>query len=200
MEQAILGKDGYALNDGEIIVHNYDGETREYISTSTEYLAVGVGILACSCLDAPGTHKAGYAICRSVDLNSWEYVPDHRGEVVYSTETGDTKEITVPGDYPENTTTIAPLTPYDKWDGEKWVTDTEAQHSAAVEAAEAQRQSLIDAAMASISLIQLKLQARRKLTQPENTRLNAVLDYIDAVTATDTSTAPDVIWPELPEA
>ncbi|EFJ8590869.1 TPA: tail fiber assembly protein [Escherichia coli] len=200
MEQAILGKDGYALNDGEIIVHNYDGETREYISTSTEYLAVGVGIPACSCLDAPGTHKAGYAICRSVDLNSWEYVPDHRGEVVYSTETGDTKEITVPGDYPENTTTIAPLTPYDKWDGEKWVTDTEAQHSAALDAAEVKRQSLIDAAMASISLIQLKLQAGRKLTQPENTRLNAVLDYIDAVTATDTSTAPDVIWPELPEA
>ena len=33
MEQAILGKDGYALNDGEIIVHNYDGETREYISS-----------------------------------------------------------------------------------------------------------------------------------------------------------------------
>ena len=200
MEQAILGKDGYALNDGEIIVHNYDGETREYISTSTEYLAVGVGIPACSCLDAPGTHKAGYAICRSVDLNSWEYVPDHRGEVVYSTETGDTNEITVPGDYPENTTTIAPLTPYDKWDGEKWVTDTEAQHSAALDAAEAQRQSLINAAMASISLIQLKLQAGRKLTQAETTRLNAVLDYIDAVTATDTSTAPDVIWPELPEA
>ncbi|EMF4054433.1 tail fiber assembly protein [Escherichia coli] len=199
MEHAILGKDGYALNDGEIIVHNYDGETREYISTSTEYLAVGVGIPACSCLDAPGTHKAGYAICRSVDLNSWEYVPDHRGEVVYSTETGDTKEITVPGDYPENTTTIAPLTPYDKWDGEKWVTDTEAQHSAALDAAEAQRQSLINAAMASISLIQLKLRAGRKLTQAETTRLNAVLDYIDAVTATDTSTAPDVIWPELPE-
>ncbi|WP_172803118.1 tail fiber assembly protein, partial [Escherichia coli] len=112
----------------------------------------------------------------------------------------DTKEITVPGDYPENTTTIAPLTPYDKWDSEKWVTDTEAQHSAALDAAEVKRQSLIDAAMASIGLIQLKLQAGRKLTQPENTRLNAVLDYIDAVTATDTSTAPDVIWPELPEA
>ena len=110
------------------------------------------------------------------------------------------KEITALGDYPENTTTIAPLTPYDKWDGEKWVTDTEAQHGAAVDAAEAQRQSLIDAAMASISLIQLKLQAGRKLTQAETTRLNAVLDYIDAVTATDTSTAPDVIWPELPEA
>ncbi|ELM8129751.1 tail fiber assembly protein [Escherichia coli] len=183
-----------------MIVHNYDGETREYISTSTEYLAVGVGIPACSCLDAPGAHKAGYAICRSVELNSWEYVPDHRGETVYSTENGRKVTISDIGEYPENTTTIAPLTPYDKWDGEKWVTDTEAQHSAAVDAAEAQRQSLIDAAMASISLIQLKLQAGRKLMQAETTRLNAVLDYIDAVTATNTSTAPDVIWPELPEA
>ncbi|EIW7421716.1 tail fiber assembly protein [Escherichia coli] len=200
MEQAILGKDGYALNDGEIIVHNYDGETREYISTSTEYLAVGVGIPACSCLDAPVTHKAGYTICRSVDLKSWEYVSDHRGEIVYNTETGDAKEITAPGDYPENTTTIAPLTPYDKWDGEKWVTDTEAQHGAAVEAAETKRQSLADAAMASISLIQLKLQAGRKLTQAETTRLNAVLDYIDALNAMDINMAPDINWPEIPLA
>ncbi|MGV2649837.1 tail fiber assembly protein [Escherichia coli] len=200
MNNAILNNELIAVQEGNIIVYNYNSETREYISASTEFLAVGVGIPAYSCLDAPGTHKAGYAICRSMDLNSWEYVPDHRGETVYDTETGEAKEITVPGDYPENTTTLAPLTSYDKWDGEKWVTDTEAQHSAAVDAAEAQRQSLIDTAMASISLIQLKLQAGRKLTQAETTRLNAVLDYIDAVTATDTSTAPGVIWPELPEA
>ncbi|EKE0004989.1 tail fiber assembly protein [Escherichia coli] len=200
MNSAILNNELIAVQAGNIIVYNYDSETKEYISASTEYLAVGVGIPAYSCLDAPGIHKAGYAICRSLDLNSWEYVPDHRGEIVYNTETGDAKEITAPGDYPENTTTIAPLTPYDKWDGEKWMTDTEAQHGAEVEAAEAQRQSLINAAMASISLIQMKLQAGRKLTQAETTRLNAVLDYIDAVTVTDTSTAPDVIWPELPEA
>ncbi|HBP7867500.1 TPA: tail fiber assembly protein [Escherichia coli] len=199
MDNAVLNRELIATKAGNITVYNYDGETREYISTSTEYLALGVGIPACSCLDAPGIYKAGYAICRSVDLNSWEYVPDHRGEIVYSTETGGSKEITVPGDYPEKTTTIAPLTPYDKWDGEKWVTDTEAQHRAAVDMAETQRQSLIDAAMVSISLIQLKLQAGRKLTQAENTRLNAVLDYTDAVMATDTSTAPDVIWPVPPE-
>ncbi|EIG6327504.1 tail fiber assembly protein, partial [Escherichia coli] len=179
MYNAILNNKFIATKAGEITVYNYDSETREYISASIEYLAVGVGIPAYSCLDAPGTHKAGYAICRSADFNSWEYVPDHRGEVVYNTETGESKEITAPGDYPDNTTTIAPLTPYDKWNGEKWVTDTEAQHSAA---AEAQRQSLMDTAMASISLIQLKLQAGRKLTQAETTRLNAVLDYIDAVT------------------
>ncbi|EEW8233197.1 tail fiber assembly protein, partial [Escherichia coli] len=187
MDNAVLNSEIIATKAGNITVYNYDGETREYISTSNEYLAVGVGIPAYSCLDSPGTYKAGYAICRSADFNSWVYVPDHRGEIVYNTETGESKQITAPGDYPENTTTIAPLTPYDKWDGEKWVTDTGAQHSAAVDAAEAQRQSLIDTAMASISLIQLKLQAGRKLTQAETTRLNAVLDYIDAVTATDTS-------------
>ncbi|ADT74450.1 tail fiber assembly protein [Escherichia coli] len=199
MDSTVLNSEFIATKAGNITVYNYDGETREYISISTEYLAVGVGIPACSCLDAPGAYKAGYTICRSADFNSWEYVPDHRGEIVFSTATGESKEITAPGNYPDNTTTIAPLTPYDKWDGEKWVTDTEAQHGAAVEAAEAQRQSLIDAAMASISLIQLKLQAGRKLTQAETTRLNAVLDYTDAVTATDTSTAPDIIWPVFPE-
>ncbi|ASO92045.1 tail fiber assembly protein [Escherichia coli] len=199
MYNAILNNKFIATKAGEITVYNYDSETREYISASIEYLAVGVGIPAYSCLDAPGTHKAGYAICRSADFNSWEYVPDHRGEVVYNTETGESKEITAPGDYPDNTTTIAPLTPYDKWNGEKWVTDTEAQHSAAVDAAEAQRQSLMDTAMASINLIQLKLQAGRSLTQAETNRLNTVLNYIDAVTATDTSTAPDIIWPVFPE-
>ena len=125
MDNAVLNSELIATKAGNITVYNYDGETREYISASTEYLAVGVGIPAYSCLDAPGTSKAGYTICRSVDLKSWEYVSDHRGEIVYNTETGESKEITAPGDYP---TTIAPLTPYDKWDGEKWVTDINAQH------------------------------------------------------------------------
>ncbi|CAM7565935.1 tail fiber assembly protein [Escherichia coli] len=199
MNNAELNSELIATMAGEITVYNFDVVSREYISASTEYLAVGVGIPAYSCLDAPGAYKAGYAICRSADFNSWEYVPDHRGEIVFSTETGESKEITVPGDYPENTTTFAPLTPYDKWDGEKWVTDIEAQHSAAVDAAEVQRQLLIDIAMASISLIQLKLQAGRNLTQAETNRLNTVLDYIDAVTETNTSTAPDIIWPAFPE-
>ncbi|WP_329798773.1 tail fiber assembly protein, partial [Escherichia coli] len=76
----------------------------------------------------------------------------------------------------------------------------ERSHDELVADAEQKKQSLIDTAMASISLIQLKLQAGRNLTQAETTRLNAVLDYIDAVTATDTCTAPDVNWPAFPEA
>ncbi|EFE3269945.1 TPA: tail fiber assembly protein [Escherichia coli] len=199
-KEITLDENGFATEAGFITIYNYNGETMEFTSASLEYLPVGVGVPGNSCVDAPISKKDGFAVCRTADLTGWEYVADHRGEIVFSTETGESKEITSLGDYPENTTTITPLTPYDKWDGEKWVTDTEAQHSAAVEAAEAQRQSLIDAAMASISLIQLKLRAGRNLTQAETARLNAALDYIDAVEATDTSTAPDVIWPELPEA
>ncbi|HIE3872464.1 tail fiber assembly protein [Enterobacter roggenkampii] len=66
--------------------------------------------------------------------------------------------------------------------------------------AEGKRESLIDQAMQSISVIQLKLQAGRKLTTAETEKLNSTLDYIDAVTAIDTSTAPDIKWPERPVA
>ncbi|EOW8249841.1 tail fiber assembly protein [Escherichia coli] len=199
-KEITLDENGFATEAGFITVYNYNGETMEFTSASLEYLPVGVGVPGNSCVDAPGSKKDGFAIRRNADLTGWEYVADHRGETVYSTETGEPVSVSQLGEYPEGTTTKAPDTPYDKWDGQKWVTDADAQHSAALDAAEAQRQSLIDAAMASISLIQLKLRAGRKLTQAETTRLNAVLDYIDAVEATDTSTAPDVIWPELPEA
>ncbi|WP_146637750.1 tail fiber assembly protein, partial [Salmonella enterica] len=55
-------------------------------------------------------------------------------------------------------TTIAPSGPYDKWDGKKWVTDTEAQHAADVEAAEQQKTALLSEAQATISLWQTELQ------------------------------------------
>ncbi len=73
MNKAVLNSELITTKAGNITVYNFDAETKEYLSTSTEYLAVGVGIPAYSCLDAPGTHKAGYAICRSADFNSWEY-------------------------------------------------------------------------------------------------------------------------------
>lgn len=72
-------------------------------------------------------------------------------------------------------------------------------HDVLVSLAEQNRQSLIDSAMQSVSVLQLKLQAGRKLTADETSKLNAVLDYIDAVNAVDTSTAPDISWPAKPE-
>ncbi|EPI8382865.1 tail fiber assembly protein, partial [Escherichia coli] len=183
---------------GDMRCFYYDAETSEYTGWSDEYINTGVSMPACSTGIDPGENIPGKVAVFTG--KGWSHEEDHRNETVYSTENGAAVTVDYIGAIKNGYVTLSPLTPYDKWDCEKWVTDTEAQHGAAVEAAEAQRQSLIDAVMASISLIQLKLQAGRKLTQAETTRLNTVLDYIDAVTATDTSTAPDVIWPELPEA
>ncbi|MCF1967130.1 tail fiber assembly protein, partial [Escherichia coli] len=38
MNNAILNDDLIAVQAGNIVVYNYDDETREYISESTEYL------------------------------------------------------------------------------------------------------------------------------------------------------------------
>ncbi|HHT4575401.1 TPA: tail fiber assembly protein [Escherichia coli] len=198
MTQAKLNSELIATVAGDITVFNYDGETREYLSTSVEYLAVGVGLPANSCTDAPGEAKAGSAICRTVDFTAWEYIADHRGETVYSTETGEEVSITAPGDYPENTTTLAPATPYDTWNGSEWVTDTEAQHAADVEAAEQQKTALLSEAQATISLWQTELQLGI-ISDEDKASLITWMNYIKAVQAVDTSKAPDIIWPDKPE-
>lgn len=198
-KEITLDENGFATEAGFITVYNYNGETREFISSSVEYLPFGVGVPAHSCVDAPGSKKDGFAVCRTADLTGWEYVADHRGETVYSTETGQEVTISDIGDYPENTTTQAPSTQYDKWNGTGWVTDSDEQHAANVDAAERHKANLLSAANSKISLWQTELQLGI-ISDDDKASLIAWIGYIKAVTATDTSTAPDVIWPELPEA
>ncbi|MFY7346963.1 tail fiber assembly protein [Enterobacter cloacae complex sp. IR53041] len=63
--------------------------------------------------------------------------------------------------------------------------------------AEEKRRDLIESALQSVSVIQLKQMNGRSLTEEEVTRLNDVLDYIEALEATETDAAPDIHWPEL---
>ncbi|MFU9425670.1 tail fiber assembly protein [Klebsiella pneumoniae] len=198
MAKATLNKSGIAIKAGDMTVYNFDGKTREYLSASVEFLAVGVGIPANSCVDAPGEAKEGSAICRTADFTTWEYVADHRGETVYSTETGESLIVSLLGDYPEGTTTLAPSTPYDTWNGSEWVTDTEAQHAADVEAAEQQKAALLLEAQATISLWQTELQLGI-ISDDDKASLIIWMNYIKAVQAVDTSKVPDISWPERPE-
>lgn len=198
MSEAKLNSNFIAIVAGDITVFNYDGETREYLSSSVEYLAVGVGIPANSCTDAPGESKEDFTICRSADFTAWEYVADHRGETVYSTETGEAVIISAPGDYPNDTTTLAPPTPYDTWNGSEWVTDTKAQHAVDVEAAEQQKAALLAEAQTTISLWQTELQLGI-ISDEDKASLIAWMKYIKAVQVVDTSKAPDITWPDKPE-
>ncbi|QCT20852.1 tail fiber assembly protein [Jejubacter calystegiae] len=196
MMNAILDSNNIATTAGELAVYNYAADTREYMSSSVEYLAVGVGIPANSAVDEPPAKKKGKAVCRNAAGAGWEYVSDHRGETVYSTEGGEAIEVTAPGEYPEGTTTITPATPYDKWDGEKWVTDTDAQHTSDVAAAEQQRTALLAEAQATISIWQTELQLGI-ISDDDKASLIAWLAYIKELQDVDTDVAPDIKWPEV---
>lgn len=197
-KEITLDENGFATEAGFITIYNYNGETREYISSSVEYLPFGVGVPANSCVDVPGSKKDGFAIRRNADSTGWEYVADHRGETVYSTETGQKVTISDIGDYPENTTTKAPSTQYDKWNGTAWVTDSDEQQAAAVAEADAQKAALLSTANATISLWQTELQLGI-ISDDDKAALIAWIGYIKAVQAVDTSTSPEITWPEQPQ-
>ncbi|QGG10952.1 tail fiber assembly protein [Enterobacter cancerogenus] len=198
MAKATLNKQGITTKAGDMTVYNYDGETREYLASSVEFLAVGVGIPANSCTDAPVEKKEGFAVCRAASLDGWEYVADHRGEMVYDTETGQPVKITAPGDYPLGVTTMAPSTPYDHWNGSAWVTDEDAQKNGQVKEAEQKKSALLSAAQSTISLWQTELQLGI-INDDDKASLIEWMKYIQALNAVDTSTAPDIEWPVKPE-
>ncbi|HHA2226125.1 TPA: tail fiber assembly protein [Enterobacter ludwigii] len=73
-------------------------------------------------------------------------------------------------------------------------------HDELVALAEIQRQSLVDVANAIIGQNQWpsRLQLGR-ITDEEKAKFVRILDYLDALSAVETSQAPDINWPELPQ-
>ncbi|MCW6567863.1 tail fiber assembly protein [Yersinia ruckeri] len=199
MTKAELDSEFIATVAGEITAYNFDGISREYLSSSVEYLAVGVGLPAHSCIDAPPSLKDGFVVCRTEDFSAWEYVDDHRGDTVYSKDTGQPLIISMLGEYPLNITLDAPVTPYDKWDGEKWVTDSTAKHDADIADAEQHRQTLLAQVDELTSDWRVELMLG-DISEENKKKLSSWMAYKTAVKAVDVSTAPDVSWPAQPEA
>jgi len=197
MDNALLNHDLIAITTGNIAVYNFDGETREYLSSSVEYLAVGVGVPANSSVEVPPEVRTDYAICRTQDLTAWEYVPDHRGKTVYNIHSGVAVMVSNLGDYPADTTLLAPGTPYDIWNGTAWVTDTDKKHAADVEAAEHQKAVLTEDARTNISLWQTELQLG-VISNEDKASLINWLAYIRELQTLDTNEAPDISWPVPP--
>lgn len=68
-----------------------------------------------------------------------------------------------------------------------------------IASADAEKQNRLSYATNKIVVWQTKLLMGRTLTDSESAKLNAWMDYIDAVQAIDTSTAPDIEWPLPPQ-
>lgn len=196
MQTAVL-EQGIATTAGVITVFNYHGETREYLSTTQEYLPVGVGLPANACTDEPPKARKGFVLCRAAVDDGWEFLHDHRGEMVWHTQTGEPEMVTLPGDYPADTTTLSPLTPYDVWAGEKWVTNVEAKKAAEVMAAEDKKSLLIQSAGNNISPLQDAIELGMA-TDDEKSRYDVWRKYRVLLTRVDTTLAPEISWPEPP--
>ncbi|KAB7672828.1 tail fiber assembly protein [Plesiomonas shigelloides] len=186
----------YADETHEVEIAVYDNENRVFDRVCTYRAIAGCGLPPNTCFDFPES-RIGYAAVRSNDDSGWEYVEDHRGEVVYSTETGAEIEVTELGQYPNNTTLLKRKTPHDFWNGSEWVTDTEADHAAEVAKADADKSNRLTAAKQHISLWQTQLQLGM-ISDADKAKLIEWMHYITALQAVDTSTAPDINWPKQP--
>lgn len=192
MTNITLDKTGLADTAGMVIIYNYDAKTGEYINSADEYLPQGVGVPANSTIITPPIVKANkVALFRE---SNWQVMADHRGETVYAIADGAEIEVTEPGDYPAGTTTLKPATDFDKWDGTKWVTDTQELIAAQVKSAERKKASLLAEAQAKISIWQTELQLGI-IENEDKASLISWLSYIKALQKTDASTAPDINWP-----
>lgn len=187
-------KDGYAVTSGTVTVYNFMPDTREYIGSSSEFISRGQGLPAYSHIDEPLKAKKGFAVCRTQDNRSWEYVADHRGETRYSTVTRAEVLIKELGEYPENTTDITPAQ-FDMWNGSAWVVDEAAKSKAAIQSATLKKAELIAAATVIISPL-ADAEAGGYIEDTDIPILSAWRKYRYALTKVDVN---NPVWPVAPE-
>ncbi|MBM6608856.1 tail fiber assembly protein [Enterobacteriaceae bacterium RIT814] len=191
----VFDTNGLAAVAGQIRVYYFSNDTGEYQGRSDEYINIGVSMPGNSTNIDPGEHSM-----REVPVfenGEWKIKEDHRGDVVYSISSGDAFTVNYIGPVHDGYTTVAPSGSFDKWDGEKWLTDTDAQHAAAVETANRQKALLLAESQETISFWQTELQLGM-ISEEDKARLIIWMNYIKAVKAVDTSTAPDISWPKPP--
>ncbi|MFM2842847.1 tail fiber assembly protein [Klebsiella grimontii] len=194
--KAVFDSNFIATLAGSVQVFHFDSNTREFIGIEDIYVPLGVGIPALACLDEPPVQNDYQVAVRSEDNSSWSVTDDYRGITVYDLQTLASHIITEPGPIPDTVTTIAPSTPYDRWGGSSWITDTDAQHAADVAAADEQKKQQITQISADISILQDAV-TLNMATDEEKYRLTSLQAYRVLLNRVDTSFAPDISWPVM---
>lgn len=194
--KAVFDNNLLATKAGTVTVFHFDMTSREFLGTEEVYIHVGVGLPAFSCLDEPPVQSEYQVAVRSDDNLSWSVTDDHRGITVYDIQTLASHVITEPGPIPDIVTTIVPATPYDKWDGSVWVTDSAAKHAAEVACADKQKLDLIAQASSKIEVLQDAV-SLNMATEIEKSYLIELQTYRVLLNRVDTSAAPDIQWPNF---
>lgn len=200
LPMAEFDEEGLSTKAGWAKVYRANGVTGEYIGhADMDNVPYRAGLAADAYIDAPEIPSApNLAVIRSSDGKSWLHVPDYRGCIVYDKETKQQAEISGIGELPDNLTLLEPKTPFDKWKGKKWVTDKAEQHASEVAVAEGQKQSLLAEAEHEIALLERKIRLGMA-TDEDKAKLNEWEIFSVKVADTDTSTAPNIDWPQKPQ-
>ncbi|HBZ7597772.1 TPA: tail fiber assembly protein [Klebsiella pneumoniae] len=198
IEVAKIGEQGFAISPGWVTVYRTDPETREFTGVSQEYLSAGVGISAGSYPDAPVIPEDGQlAVCRTADGKAWETVPDLRGQTAYDKQTRRVVSVGFPGALPEGLTLEVPRTEFDVWNGERWVTDVDALHSAEVTAAQTELNARVREAETAISQLERAIKLDM-LTGAEKAELSEWEKYSVLLSRIHPEDAPNIDWPRKP--
>lgn len=183
--------------DCTVTVYNLLADTREFIGKEDAFIPAFTGLPAnCTMVKPPETEKGVIAVFDE-EKQEWLIKEDHRGEVVFSTQTGTSISITEIGSYPPETTIIAPENIWQKWNGKAWVTDKDAERAALVVEAEAYKKSVLTQANAAIATLQDAVDLdmatdQEKLRLVEFKKIRILLSRISS------EDAPDIVWPEAP--
>lgn len=198
IKKAQFDNQGLAIIAGWAEVYLCDPITREYVRASLDNVPFGGSVVADAYLDKPELPvKENIAIIRSTDEKSWLHVTDYRGKIAYSTETRQPIEIDFIGDLNDTLTLLEPKTEFDKWNGKKWVTDTEAQKLALVAQSEQEKAQRLEEANTTITYLQDAIEVGLN-DDDYKAKLTAWKTYRVLLNRVDTSTAPNIDWPEKP--
>ncbi|WP_259472863.1 tail fiber assembly protein [Citrobacter portucalensis] len=193
---SLFDKNGNAKETHVATVSSYDAMTGEFIDTYDVRIIDGTGIPAFSTLIIAPEPEKGFAYIWNGQ--SWDVVPDYRGMTAYIKESGAGVTVRDIGELAETLTLIKPLTPFDKWDGMQWVTDTEAQYAAAITQAENERQRLLKHADAVMLDWRTELMLG-EISDANKAKLSAWLAYKNEVKSINVTTSFDhVSWPAVP--
>lgn len=167
-------------------VYNFLPHTHEFIGESDAYIPPHTGLPAnCTHIPPPEVTAAFVAVFDDKE-NAWSQIEDHRGKAVFDTGTGMQIYISELGPLPVNTTSLAPDGLYQKWNGDEWVKDEEAEKAANLRETENRKASLLREAGDKIAILQDAVDLEMA-TDEDRTQLTAWKKYRVLLSRADTA-------------
>ncbi|WP_318367371.1 DUF4376 domain-containing protein [Enterobacter sp.] len=128
-------------NEPQILrVFNYARDTQEFVGESDYYVAPNTGLSGNCTLEEPPVAAPGKTPVWCED--DWQLIDDHRGIVVYNTQTQAEQIICQLGPLPENVTIFKPSSPFDRWNGKTWLPNVNAAKVAQIAAIKTRRDEI----------------------------------------------------------